>query len=93
MAHEDEMDDILIQGNEAERLLRDDYFNKVVVGLKHQYYHAWLGSESVDERERIYASANAIDDLVGQLQTRVTMAHQVRMAQQAALEGNDNDDY
>jgi hypothetical protein len=69
---DDEIQEIIQRGHEAEDLLRSDAFNSLVEELKDGYFSQWLASKSTDEREKIHASALALEDMVNTLMGRVS---------------------
>ena len=67
------------QGQEAEQLLKNESFNKVVKGLLDQYVQVFFNTDPShgDERNIAYYSARSIQEVINTLNQQVLMKNQI----------------
>lgn len=76
---EQQEEQLLKQGDEADALLKQDTFNHVINGLVEATFQAFVNSkpEDNDSRDRTYAHYRALVDIVNTLQQRVSVRDQI----------------
>lgn len=67
------------QGQEAEQLLKNESFNKVVKGLLDQYVQVFFNTDpsQSDERNIAYYSARSVQEVINTLNQQVLMKNQI----------------
>lgn len=56
-------DDVVLLGEQAERLLRDEVFNTAITRLEATYIQRWREAETRDTRESYHARISVLADL------------------------------
>jgi len=88
--NDDERKVLLQRGANARRLLTDDAFNEIVLGLKEQYYSDFLQATSHDQRLQAQARALAITHIVDSLLGFITQMNQQHIIES---DGDNEDEY
>jgi len=72
-------DQLVSQGQDAEILLKNENFNKVVKGLLDQYVQVFFNTDPSqnDERNIAYYSARSIQEVINTLNQQVLMKNQI----------------
>ena len=67
------------QGQDAEILLKNESFNKVVKGLLDQYVQVFFNTDpaQADERNIAYYSARSVQEVINKLNQQVLMKNQI----------------
>jgi|TARA_Y100000385_G_C12518948_1_gene394537 hypothetical protein len=67
------------QGQDAEILLKNESFNKVVKGLLDQYVQVFFNTDpaQADERNIAYYSARSVQEVINTLNQQVLMKNQI----------------
>lgn len=70
---------LVSQGQDAEILLKNENFNKVVKGLLDQYVQVFFNTDpaQTDERSIAYYSARSIQEVINTLNQQVLMKNQI----------------
>lgn len=70
---------LVMQGQDAEILLKNENFNKVVKGLLDQYVQVFFNTDpsQTDERSIAYYSARSIQEVINTLNQQVLMKNQI----------------
>jgi hypothetical protein len=63
------VDDIAVDGREAERLLNDATLKKVFAKLEEQYVSQWIIAKSKDDREKLHSNVTGLRDIRASLET------------------------
>jgi hypothetical protein len=66
------VDDIAVDGREAERLLNDPTLKKVFARLEEVYVSQWKIAKSKDDREKFHSNVTALGDIWAALGTMKT---------------------
>jgi 3-phenylpropionate/cinnamic acid dioxygenase small subunit len=80
MDEEELVQQVISQGARAARLMDDNDFNGLISDMMEAYWNEWLASKTVEEREKLHASAMAVQDMVSVLMGRVSRAQTHQMA-------------
>ena len=59
---------IIGQGHDAERLLNDDLLIESFKAVEQSYIRRWMEAKNVDEREQLHALITALQDIHSHLQ-------------------------
>jgi NADPH:quinone reductase-like Zn-dependent oxidoreductase len=72
-------DQLVSQGQDAEILLKNENFNKVVKALLDQYVQVFFNTDpsQTDERSIAYYSARSIQEVINTLNQQVLMKNQI----------------
>jgi NADPH:quinone reductase-like Zn-dependent oxidoreductase len=72
-------DQLVSQGQDAEILLKNENFNKVVKALLDQYVQVFFNTDpsQTDERNIAYYSARSIQEVINTLNQQVLMKNQI----------------
>ena len=70
---------LVTQGQDAELLLKNESFNKVVKGLLDQYVQVFFNTDpsQSDERNIAYYSARSVQEVINTLNQQVLMKNQI----------------
>lgn len=72
-------DQLVSQGQDAEILLKNENFNKIVKALLDQYVQVFFNTDPLqtDERNIAYYSARSIQEVINTLNQQVLMKNQI----------------
>lgn len=65
------MDDLFVDGREAERLLNDPTFQKALARLEKKYVDTWKLEKNAATREHLHACVKALEGIQGELRIMV----------------------